>query len=74
MQAVLEGIDKNSMLLVPMRLALLTVLVWYLLINANIVRAALEVNLFVAVLLTLLGTAGVYLFAAKVLAVVTQAA
>jgi hypothetical protein len=74
MQAVLEGIDKNSMLLVPMRLALLTVLVWYLLVNANIVRAALEVNLFVAVLLTLLGTAGVYVFAAKVLAVVTQAA
>jgi hypothetical protein len=62
------------MLLLPMRLALLTVLVWYLLINANIVRAALEVNLFVAVLLTLLGTGCVYVVAARVLAAVTQAA
>lgn len=74
MQAVLEDVDKTSMLLLPMRLALLTVLVWYLLINANIVRAALEVNLFVAVLLTLLGTGCVYVVAARVLAAVTQAA
>lgn len=68
MQAMLEGVGKTSMLLVPMRLGLLTVFVWYLLINANIMRAALEVNLFIATLLTLLGTGCVYLIATRVLA------
>jgi hypothetical protein len=68
LQAMLEGVGKTSMLLVPMRLGLLTVFVWYLLINANIMRAALEVNLLVAVLLTLLGTGCVYLIATRVLA------
>ena len=68
MQAMLDGVGKTSMLLVPMRLALLTVFVWYLLINANIMRAALEVNLFVAILLTLLGTGFVYVIATRLLA------
>jgi hypothetical protein len=67
MQAMLANVDKASVLLVPMRLGVLTVLVWYLLINANIMRAALEVNLFVAILLTLLGTAFVYFIATQLL-------
>ncbi|HJS21715.1 MAG TPA: hypothetical protein VJ764_03590 [Steroidobacteraceae bacterium] len=74
MRTMLEAVGKTSMLLVPLRLGLLTVFVWYLLINANIVRAALEVNLFVAVLLTLLGTGCVYIIATRVLALATQVA
>jgi hypothetical protein len=63
MRAALEGMEKTSPLLVPMLLGLLTVLVWYLLISAHILRAALEVNLFVAIVFTVLGT-GFILFAA----------
>ena len=73
-QAMLSGIADSNPLLVPLRLGLLTVFVWYLLINANILRAALEVNLLVAVLLTVLGTACVYVVAKYALALVTQAA
>jgi hypothetical protein len=64
----MDGVEKTSMLLVPMRLGLLTLFVWYLLINANIIRAALEVNLFVAILLTILGTGFVYVIATRILA------
>jgi hypothetical protein len=68
MQGLMDGVEKTSMLLVPMRLGLLTLFVWYLLINANIIRAALEVNLFVAILLTILGTGFVYVIATRILA------
>ncbi len=75
LQAVLNGVPDSNPLLVPLRLGLLTVFVWYLLINANILRAALEVNLLVAVLLTVLGTACVYVIATRALeALATQAA
>lgn len=73
-QAMLNGIADANPLLVPMRLGLLTVFVWYLLINAHILRAALEVNLLVAILLTVLGTGCVYAIATRVVALATQAA
>ena len=74
MQGMLGNLADGSMLAVPMRLGLLTLYVWYLLINAHIVRAALEVNLFMAVVLTLLGTVCVYALATQVLALTTRAA
>jgi hypothetical protein len=72
MEAMLDGVGKTGMLAVPLRLVLLTVFVWYLLINANIVRAALEVNLFIAVVLTVLGTWCVYVVAERIVALATQ--
>jgi hypothetical protein len=73
-RTALEGMERTSPLLVPVLLGLLTLLVWYLLINAHILRAALEVNLFVAILLTVLGTGFVLVVATRVLSLATQAA
>jgi hypothetical protein len=73
-RTALESMEKTSPLLVPVLLGLLTLLVWYLLINAHILRAALEVNLFVAILLTVLGTGFVLVVATRVLSLATQAA
>ena len=74
MQAMLGSLEQANLFSVPMRLGLLTLFVWYLLINAHIVRAALEVSLFVAILLTVLGTGCVFLVATRLLALTTQAA
>jgi hypothetical protein len=74
MQGVLGNLADGSLLAVPMRLGLLTLYVWYLLINAHIVRSALEVNLFMAIILTVLGTICVYALATQVLALAMPAA
>lgn len=74
LQALLSGVEVANVLTVPLRLGLLTVFVWYLLISANILRAALEVSLFVAILLNLLGMGCVYLISTRVLSLTPQAA
>jgi hypothetical protein len=74
MQAMLHNLEKGHMLQTPMQLGLITLFVWYLLVNAHILRTALEVNLFLAIVLTLLGTGCVYAIANRLLALTTQAA
>jgi hypothetical protein len=46
-------LGQTSPLAVPVLFALLGVLVWYVLITAHILRSALELKLFVAIILTL---------------------
>jgi hypothetical protein len=52
--AVVLKLGQGSPLAAPVLFALLGVLVWYVLITAHILRSALELKLFVAIVLTLL--------------------
>ncbi len=73
LQAVLVRLGQTHVLTVPLLFGLLTVVVWYLLITAHILRSALEVSLFVAVLLTLLYMGCEYLITTRMLALTAQA-
>lgn len=68
LQAVLVRLGQAHVLTVPLLFGLLTVVVWYLLITAHILRSALEVSLFVAILLTLLYMGCEYLITTRMLA------
>lgn len=67
LQAVLLRLGQTHVFTVPLLFGLLTVVVWYLLITAHILRAALEVSLFIAIVLTLLYMGCEYLITTRLL-------
>ncbi len=72
LQGGLVRLGQTHVLTVPLLFGLLTVVVWYLLITAHILRSALEVSLFVAILLTLLYMGCEYLITTRMLALTAQ--
>jgi hypothetical protein len=64
-------LGQSNPVVVPLLFALLAVLVWYVLITAHILRSALELKLFVAVILTLLYMGCEYFISTRVLSAIS---
>ncbi|HEY4645969.1 MAG TPA: hypothetical protein VIH25_06775 [Steroidobacteraceae bacterium] len=69
--AMVLKIGQTNPLAVPLLFALLGVLVWYVLITAHILRSALELRLFVAIILTLLYMGCEYFITTRVLTAIS---
>lgn len=68
---VVVKVGQNHPIIVPVVFALLAVLVWYVVITANILRSALEVSLFAAIVLTLLYMGCEYFITTSLLTAIT---
>jgi len=67
--AIAAQVGKDQPIILPLIFSMFAVFVWYVVITANILRAALEVRMFAAVALTLLYMGCEYLISISLLTV-----